>query len=253
MKLWLILLLVLPWLSETAVAAAANSGSRNSYRFAAEAGTPGPAPTLKQVLAAMDAAAARFRSVVAEVTYTKVTLLVDDKSIEKGTVYFKRRRRKRDFKVLIHFREPAEKIVLFRDGKGWIYRPAIAQVEEYDVSRNREVLEQFLLLGFGTPGGELQKAYRISLASPGSGPRADQKTWKLELVPRSVATSRHIRKVELWLSRDTWQPVRQQFIEPSGDYLIVEFTGTKLNTAIPNSRFKLKLRGKVKKIRPQSL
>ena len=245
--------LLFPWLSETAVAADTNSSSRNSYRLAAEEGTPGPAPTLKQVLAAMDAAAARFRSAVAEVTYTKVTLLVDDKSIEEGTVYFKRHRRNRDFKVLIHFREPAEKIVLFRDGKGWIYRPAIARVEEYDVSRNREAVEQFLLLGFGIPVRQLQEAYHVALAGPGSSQAGDQKTLKLELVPRSAATRRHIRKVELWLSRDTWQPVRQHFIEPSGDYMIVEFTGTKLNTAIPNSRFKLKLRGKVKKIRPQSL
>ena len=250
MKLRLVLLLVLPWLSATGMAAA-----ESPDRAVAEAKTPVPpsGPTLEHVLARMDAAAAGFRSMVAEITYTKVTLVVDDKSTEKGTVYFKRRGGKRDFKVLLYFREPAEKLVLFRDGKGWIYRPAIAQVEEYDVSRNREALEQFLLLGFGTPGHQLQKTYHIALAGPGNSQAGAQKTLKLELVPRSAATSRHIRKVELWLSRDTWQPVRQHFIEPSGDYIIVEFTGVKLNAAIPNSRFKLKFRGRVKKIRPQSM
>ena len=250
MNLPTLLLLLLLWLSATAMVAA-----ERPHRAVAGARTavPAPGPTLEQVLEKMDAAAASFRSVVAGITHTKVTLVVDDKSTERGTVYFNRRGRKPDFKVLIHFREPAEKIVLFRDGKAWIYRPAIAQVEEYDVSRNQEVLEQFLLLGFGTPGRQLQKSYQVALAGTGNSQAGDQKTLKLELVPRSAATSRHIRKVELWLSRETWQPVRQRFIEPSGDYIIVEFTDVRLNTAIPNSRFKLKLKGKVKKIRPQSL
>ena len=250
MNLRTLLLLLLPWLSATAMVAA-----EGPQRAVAGAKTAVAAPglTLEQVLKKMDAAAASFRSVVARITHTKVTLVVDDKSTERGTVHFKRRGRKSDYKVLIHFREPAEKIVLFRDGKAWIYRPAIAQVEEYDVSRNQEALEQFLLLGFGTPGQQLQKAYKVALAGPDNNPGEDQNTLKLELIPRSAATSRHIQKVGLWLSRDTWQPVRQQFIEPSGDYIIVEFTDVRLNTAIPNSRFKLRFRGKVKKIRPQSL
>ena len=250
MKLPLVLLLVLAWLSATAMVAAerphqAVAGARTAV--------PAPGPTLERVLEKMDAAAAGFRSVVAGITHTKVTRVVDDKSTARGTVSFKRHGRKSDTKVLIHFREPAEKIVLLRDGKASIYRPTIAQVEEYDVSRNREVVEQFLLLGFGTPVHQLQKAYHIALAGTGNSQTGDQKTVKLELVPRSAATSRHIQKVELWLSPDTWQPVRQRFIEPSGDYIIVEFTGSKLNTAIPDSRFKLKFRGKVKKIRPQSM
>lgn len=209
-----------------------------------------PVPQVEEVLGRLDAAAAGFETVVAEITFTKVTVIVDDRATEKGTVYFKRSRGKRDFKVLIHFREPSEKIVLFRDGKGWIYRPAIAQVEEYDVSRNKEAMEQFLLLGFGTPGRELQKAYHVSLAGDARSSSPD--AVKLDLTPKSAGVARHIKKVELWLSPENWQPVRQQFTEPSGDYLIAQYAALKLNAPIPDSQFKLKLRGKVKTVRPQS-
>ncbi len=220
-----------------------------------QAGMPVPPRTLEDILARMDAAAAAFASVTAEITYTKVTVIVDDKSTEKGVVYFKRSRGGRDFKTYIHFREPSEKIVLFRDNKGWIYRPSIAQVEEYDLSRNKEAVEQFLLLGFGTPGHELQKAYHVTLAGDGRAGdvgAGNQDTVKLELVPKSPGAARHIKKVELWLSPETWQPVQQKFTEPSGDYLITQFAAPKINAAIPDSQFKLKLRGKVKTVRPQS-
>ncbi len=227
-------------------------GVLENQEAARQAGMPIPqAPrSVEDVLERLDAAAAGFETVVAELTFTKVTIVVDDRATEKGTVYFKRSRGKRDFKVLIHFREPSEKFVLFRDGKGWIYRPAIAQVEEYDVSRNKEAMEQFLLLGFGTPGRDLQKAYQVALAADSGG--AGQQTVKLELLPKSASITRHIRKVELWLSRDNWQPVRQQFTEPSGDYLIAQYAALKLNAPIPDSQFKLQFRGKVKTVRPQS-
>ncbi len=206
--------------------------------------------TLEGVLAKMDAAAAGFETVVADITYTKVTVIVNDKSVEKGVVHFKRAKGKRDFKTYIHFRDPSEKVVLFRDNKGWIYRPAIAQVEEYDVGRNKEALEQFLLLGFGTAGRDIQKAYNITLV--GDAKIGNQNAVKLELLPKSPGAARHIKKVELWLSRDNWQPIQQMFTEPTGDYLLAQYNSLKLNTGIPDSQFKLKTSGKVKTVRPQA-
>ncbi len=206
--------------------------------------------TLNDVLSKMDTAAAGFRTVVAELTYTKVTVIVDDKSVEKGSVYFQREPGKKTFKSYIHFREPSEKIVLFRDNKGWIYRPAIKQVEEYDLGKNREAVEQFLLLGFGTPGHDLQKAYDIKLI--GEEKVGNQGVVKLELTPKSAATARHIKKVELWISKGTWQPVQQKFYEPSNDYLIATYGAPKLNVTIADSQFKLNLPKGVKTVKPQA-
>jgi outer membrane lipoprotein-sorting protein len=212
---------------------------------------PGPASAqgpLDEVLKKMDQAAANFQTVAADIVYTKVTVIVDDTAVEKGRVFFKRDRGKRDFQVRIDFTEPSEKVVLFRDNKGYIYRPAIKQVEESDVGRNRQALEQFLLLGFGTPGSELLKAYNITLV--GDARVAGKDTVKLELLPKSPDMARHIKRVELWLSRETWQPVQQQFTEPNGDYLITLYTGQQFNSNIPDNRFKLNLPRGVKTIRP---
>lgn len=214
------------------------------------AGAQAPGLTLPQVLANMDDAARGFETAVADLTYTKVTIIVNDRSVEKGTIYFKRPKGKREIKVKIDLRDPSLKVVLFTDNKGQIYYPKAAQVEEYDLGKNRQAVEQFLLLGFGTPGRELQDAYDVTLA--GDAKIDDVDAVKLELLPKSAGVARHIKKVELWLSRKTWQPVRQTFTEPSGDYLTAQYSSQKINAPIPDSQFKLNLPKNVKHIRPQS-
>ncbi len=244
------------WFRSPAVAAA--SRARQAWfllacLLVAAVLTPAPAAprTLQDVLDQMDKAAAGFRNVVAELTYTKVTLIVDDKSVEKGIVYFQREPGKRDFKIKIEFREPARKTVLFKDSKGWIYRPAIAQVEEYDVGKNKQALEQFLLLGFGSPGHDLPKAYEVTLV--GDVKLDGQDTVKLDLTPKSPGVARSIQKVELWLSPLSWQPVQQKFTEPTGDYLLAHYVSPKINGVLSRSEFDAPWRGKkVTVVRPQS-
>lgn len=224
-----------------------------AFAFAASSPAQAPNSALDDVLKKMDAAAASFNNVVSNITYTKVTVIVDDKSVEKGKVFFQRLRGKKgasDYKVRINFTQPGEKIVLFTGKKGYIYRPSIKQVEEYDVSRNREAMEQFLLLGFGTPGHELLQSYNITLV--GDAQVSGQDTVKLELLPKSASMQRHIKKVELWLSKSTWQPVQQTFTEPSGDYLTTQYDGAQINASMPDSTFDLKLPKGTKTIHPQS-
>lgn len=161
---------------------------------AAAAQPQAPATSLEDVLSRMDQAAAGFQGVVADLTSTKVTVIVNDRSVEKGIVYFKCGKGKHDFKVKIDFREPSQKIVLFTGDKGYIYRPAIAQVEEYDLGKNRQAVEQFLMLGFGSGGHELLNSYNITLA--GEAKIGDVDTIKLELLPKSPGLARYIKKFD---------------------------------------------------------
>lgn len=140
--------------------------------------------------------------------------------------------------------------MLFTGDKALIYRPAIKTVEEYDLGKNKQAVEQFLLLGFGTPGRDLQKAYNVTLAGPAR--IDDTETVKLELIPKSPDLARHITKVELWLSTKTWQPVQQVFNQPGGDYLTAQYSSEKINGAVSDNEFKLKLPGNVKHVRPQA-
>jgi len=203
--------------------------------------------SLAAVLNGMDQAAPRFRSMAAKLEYTKVTVIVDDHSTERGSIYFDKQNGKT--RMMIAFQDPAEKYVLFEEGKVSIYRPRIAEVQEYELSDKQGLVEEFLLLGFGTAGEELRKSYNVSLN--GEEALDGQKTFHLKLDPKSQNISSRLQSIELWISPDSWQPLQQKFFEPSGDYLIARYADLKVNESIPSKNFRLPLKGKVRTVRPQ--
>jgi outer membrane lipoprotein-sorting protein len=213
------------------------------------------AQPLDAVLSGMNQAASGFRNMMANLEYTKVTVIVDDHSTEKGRIYFEKSKgqskgqSKMKTRVMIAFREPSEKYVLFSGDTVSIYRPKIAEVEEYKLADKKDLLEQFLLLGFGTAGADLQNAYRITLR--GEEILDGRQVFHLELVPKSPKVAAQLRQIELWIAPATWQPVQQKFLEPSGDYALARYTELQQNTKIPGDSFKLPIRGKVKTVRPQ--
>ncbi|HTS11734.1 MAG TPA: outer membrane lipoprotein carrier protein LolA [Candidatus Limnocylindrales bacterium] len=203
-----------------------------------------PAWTLGAVLHEMDQTAKDFHSLSADVERTKVTVVVNDRSTETGTI------RVRGDKMLLEMNAPDARTVLRTGDNLYLYNPGLHRVEEYDLGKNRGMVDQFLLLGFGTRGKELEKAYDIKLAGE---PTVDgKKTIELELTPKSDAVRKQISKVEIWIDPENWLPVEQQFYETgSGDYSIVKYSRVVKNSNIPESAFKPHWPKGTEKIKPQ--
>ena len=197
---------------------------------------------LASTIAGMDAASAKFASVTGDIEYTKVTIIVNDFSTEKGRIFFEKSKGK--LRVMLAFTQPAEKFVLFTDGKVQLYQPKIAEVQEFTLGKNQNMLEQFLLLGFGTSGTEMLKSY--TAVYRGREKVDSEDAIRLDLTPNSQSVGAKLTRIELWLSPQTWQPIQQKFYEPSKDYLIARYRGLQLNTKIPAKSLQLQLRGKVK-------
>jgi len=210
-----------------------------------ESKTPSGANTLASVLAGMDRAAAQFNSVAADLEYTKVTVIVDDHSTERGKIFFEKTKGK--LRVMLAFQQPSEKYVLFSGGKVSIYRPKIAEIEEYSLANNQGLLEQFLLLGFGTSGTELQKSYTVAVK--GEETLDGEQVVHLELVPKDGKVAARLQRIELWLSPKSWQPVQQKFVEPSKDYLIARYRGAQQNGKIDAKKFQFPFRGRVRVVK----
>ena len=218
---------------------------------ACNAQTPAPAvgtAKLENVLENMDKSAAKFTSLIADLDYTKVTVIVNDRSTQNGRILFDKSGGKT--RVMIAFTKPAQKYVLFAGGKVSLYQPKIAEVQEYQLSERQDLVEQFLLLGFGTPGTELRKAYEV--AFKGSENIAGQDSYLLDLTPKSQKVAAQLTRIQLWISPQNWEPVQQKFFEPGGDYVISRYSNMKLNTRISDKEFRLPLKGKVRTVRPQA-
>jgi len=201
-------------------------------------------PTGDSVLAQMDDVAKDFHSLSADVERTKVTVVVNDRSTETGTILV------RADKMLLALKAPDPKTVLRTGDMIYIYTPGLKRVEEYNLGKNRELLEQFLLLGFGTSGRELRKGYVVTVIKEDR--LDDKKTVELELTPRSDAVRNQVSKIQLWLDESNWLPVQQQFFETgSGDYSVVKYSKVVKNPAIGDAQFKPRWPKGTEKIKPQ--
>ncbi len=191
-------------------------------------------PDLKEILSRMNDSAKRLKTVSANLEYTKVTVLVNDKSTEEGRLYF---HKSKDPEILIEMEKPEPKFILFKKNKGEIYLPKINQIQEYDLGQRSGLVQQFLLLGFGSETGELMKSYSVRFLREEE--LEGDTTAVLELVPRKDNIAAQLTKVEIWISEESWLPMQQKFYEPGGDFLIAHYTSVKVNRKLPSSVFEI--------------
>jgi outer membrane lipoprotein-sorting protein len=209
---------------------------------------------LETVLTNMDATAAKFQGLKADLEWVKYVSIVDIKSSEQGLV-LARRNKDKSVDLMIEFKtqdgKPYNYFVTVQASKAQIYRPQIATVEEYDVSaKSKDLMDQVLLLGFGPSGSYLKKNYNITLK--GEEQAAGEETVKLELIPKSKELLEKIPRLEMWVSKSNWHPVQDKLYEQnSGDYRVHTYTNIELNPPLKDSQFRLNLPGNVKKVRPQ--
>jgi len=218
-----------------------------AFSFAAAVATsPQGNWTLDNVLKQLDAQAVDFQSLTADLQRTKVTVVVNDKSTESGKLFVRR-----DGKMRIEFTQPDPQTIL-RDGDiFYIYNPKIHRVEEYNLGNKKSVVDQFLLLGFGTSGTSMKESYAITLQ--GEVTLDNQKVILLDLLPKTDEVKRQLSKIQLWLDESTWLPAQQRFDETgSGDYLIVRYKNVMRNVRIPDAQFKPHWPHGTTRIQPQA-
>ncbi len=202
----------------------------------------------EKVFAVMDQAAGSFRTMKGKIVKTTYTKVIKDSSTESGTVAVKRTGPKK-LKVLIAMSEPDPVSYAFEDSKAEKFYPRSNLVEIYNLGKQRELVDQFLLLGFGSTRADLEKVYEVKLT--GEETVAGQRTARLELVPRSAKTKEQLSRAELWISLSDGHMVQQKFWEASGDYRLVTYSDAKWNADFADSDLKLVLPKNVKRSTPQ--
>ena len=203
---------------------------------------------LQHVFARLDKAAAGFKSFSANMQRLTHTDVINSDDIDRGTIKLKRSGARADLKMLIEMTEPDPKAVSVQGKKGELYYPRMQTVQEYDLGKVREWLDQFYLMGFGTTSKELQDSYAVRYL--GTDTKDGKPVSGLELIPKSKDILQHIRKFELWLSDANGLPIEQK-IYPAGQYIVVTYTNITINPDIPDSALKLQLPKGTKREFPQ--
>lgn len=208
-----------------------------------------PQDSLQATFARMDQAAARFRTMSANIRMLSHTAVINDDIVDSGTILLKRER-PNEIRVLMQVSQPDLKTYAIQGRKAEIYYPKAKTVDEYDLGKYRDLVAQFMLLGFGSTSRDLQSGYSIKLV--GSQTIGGQPSTELELIPKSKDVRQQLSKVLLWISDATGYPVQQQFFTATeGDYRLVTYSDTKINPPISDSALKLQLPAGVKREKPQ--
>ena len=118
-----------------------------------------------------------------------------------------------------------------------MYFPNAKYFQNYEFGKNGDLINQFLLLGFGASGDDLSKSYTIS--EEGTEKIAGLMTTKLQLIPKDPSVREKLTRAELWVPEGQANPIQQAFYEePSGNYRKVTYSRMVLN---PQMRGRLEI------------
>jgi outer membrane lipoprotein-sorting protein len=188
--------------------------------------------TIGGVLGMMDKSAQDFHTLTADIEHIKYTAVVKDTATETGHIYVRR-----DEKMRIEISKPDPRTILRTGDSLFLFNPKINRVEEFDLGKNRSMVDQYVLLGFGTKSDNIKKSYLVSVL--GEEELDHKKTVVLELTPKSDQIRNQIIKIQMWIDEASWLPVQQKFFEAgSGDYFMFHYMNAMKNLPLGDVKFK---------------
>lgn len=221
---------------------------KNLALLLAAAASTVSAQNLQAVLGRMDASAPGFRSMTAKMDRLTHVAIINDNTSELASVRLLRVKAK-DVRISLDFTKPDNRQIAVSDRKVEIYYPKMNRVEEWDLGKYKSLVDQFMLLGFGTSGKELSKSYAVTYLKEDTA--GGQKCSRLELTPKDPKVKQHYSKFELCIADPGGYPIVQKLVEPSGNYTNITYSEIKINPALAAEAMPIKVPAGVKREFPQ--
>jgi outer membrane lipoprotein-sorting protein len=187
----------------------------------------------------MDNAAASFKGMTAQVKQISHNDFLGVDDVQSGTMAVKRSR-PHDLRALVNLTTPDQKQVELNGHNVQIYYPKSNTVEYANLDKKTTaVMDQLLLLSFGSTAADIQGAYTVQLGGPETVD--GQKTVRLILTPKKPDSLGDIVNIELWVSDSTGMAIRQKLDQRGKDYLLAVYSNMKLVPNLPDSDVKMKV------------
>jgi outer membrane lipoprotein carrier protein len=193
---------------------------------------------LDEILAEMDKAGKRLKTMTADFVQTDHDYLLKDQEETKGKLYLGVPGR-----IRWEHAPPREKVLLVKDDLVRVYNPTARQVHEFKRGKGSKDGGADLLIGFGSNNERIRENYDVSLSEESDS------TATLALVPKPGSPASLFTRIELTLDKKTWTPVRSVFHSPNRNRADIRFENVALNRELPSDVFELKLPPNVEIIR----
>ena len=153
-------------------------------------GAPAADPSLDAVLARLDQASSTFKSLTADIRKMSHTDVVNVDDVDSGTIVVKRFKA-HDTRIRIDLTNPRRQSVTIGEGKVQVFYPQTNEAQEVDLGKNRGVVDQFMLLGFGSNSADLRNAYSVTLG--GADTINGENATRILLVPKDSEILARVR------------------------------------------------------------
>ena len=195
------------------------------------------ADSLDAVLHRMDEGAKRFHSVTAKLKEVNYTAVLQETSTQTGELWLMRRG-KGGVIGKMKFDPPEETTVAFRGHIVEKYYPKANNVDRYDLGKNAAQIDEFILLTFGAAGNDLERNYDVKFAGPATidGTPCSH----LVLTPKSPDAAKIASTIEMWIPEKRSYAIQEKVNEPSGNYVLNQYSDVKMNPELPDSDYEFK-------------
>jgi outer membrane lipoprotein-sorting protein len=206
----------------------------------AQTAAPASNADLQKVIGELNAAAAKFSSAEADLTWDQFTAVVQEHETQTGTIYFERK--KGVTRMAAYLKQDngkdAPKTVIYDRGEVNFYEPGIKQLTTVRAGTNRGQFESFLTLGFGGSGTDLEANWKVSLL--GTENMDGVTVAKLDLVPKEQKVLDLFTHVTIWVEPSRGINHKQIFYQPGGDLRTTTYKNIRYNSPVPADVFQLK-------------
>lgn len=200
---------------------------------------PAQDANLQKVYTQMDAAAAKFQDVQADISVDNYTAVVQDHEKQGGQIAFQREGKSMEMGMVLDKGQQSERDILYRNGQLAMYQPGQKQEIIIAAGANRTEYDSLLATGFGASSKDLTAAWDVTFQ--GMEDIDGVQTAKLDLVSKQANVRNNFSHVTIWLDPARDISLKVVMLQPSGDSRTATYSGVQYNTHLSNSLFTLKV------------
>ena len=185
---------------------------------------------IERVLREISSAQQKVQTLQADFRQEKSMSLLAGSDVSTGTFIFSRPDR-----VLWDYQAPRKLEMLISEGWLTTYYPELGKAERVEVRRFEERVFRYLGAAAGAID-DLDRYFNFRLVDAEASP-----TYTLELTPKSSRIAKRVRKIKVWIDRESYLTTALEYEEGDGDLTSWQFTDIRVNQPVPDSRFQLQL------------
>lgn len=185
--------------------------------------------TLESVMRKVAEQQKKTRTLQADFIQQREIALLSEPEVSTGTFVYSRPNN-----VLWRYDAPKPVTMLISKGVMTTYYPQLQKAETAQVKRFEERI--FKYMGASGAIEELSRYFNFTFIESKGKP-----FYTMELIPKTKMIAKRVKRIKIWIDRETFLTTKFEYVEGDGDLTRYEFKNVRFNQDVPQSLFAISL------------